>query len=255
MSNEDHSVPGGEVDDTRDLPAYASTRRDFLRSSLGGAAVLALGAAGIDSRVASASSAFARAATPKRGGNLLVAMVGGTPADSLDADDEINFPQVMRNFALYNGLVALDKSGKSISLDLAEEITPSKDALTWTIRLKPGITFHNGKPLTAKDVAFTFRRITDPKTPHNGAPSLLPLDAQQMKILDARTLRLKMKTPYATFVEQICGNYFFGIVPVGYDPKAPVGTGPFKFKSFTPGKQSVFARNPNYHKHGLPYLD
>ena len=41
-------------------------------------------------------------------GNLRVAMVGGTPADTLDADDEINFPEVMRNFALYNGLVSLD---------------------------------------------------------------------------------------------------------------------------------------------------
>jgi ABC-type transport system substrate-binding protein len=62
-------------------------------------------------------------------------MVGGTAADSLDADDALNFPQVMRNFALYNGLVALDQDAKAISLDLAEEITPSDDAMSWTIRV------------------------------------------------------------------------------------------------------------------------
>src|SRR4051794_5316760 len=125
MSDVDRSVDDNDGEGAP--PADGSTRRDFLRTSVAGAAVLALGAAGLDSR-ASASSALARletAGTPKRGGNLIVAMVGGTPADSLDADDEINFPQVMRNFALYNGLVALDKTGKNISLDLAEEITLS----------------------------------------------------------------------------------------------------------------------------------
>lgn len=239
----------------------ALSREEFLRASLGGAAAIALAGAGAGAlaKPAAAAGRAARSAsaiqTPKRGGNLTVAMVGGTSADSLDGDDEINFPQVMRNFALYNGLVALDQSGKHISLDLAEEITPNKNATEWTIKLRPGLEFHNGKSVTAQDVLYTFRRITNPKAPHNGAPALIPLDLHHSKVLNKRTLRLHMKTPYATFIEQICGNYYFAIVPVGYDPKHPVGTGPFKFGSFTPGKQSVFNRNPNYHKHGLPYLD
>jgi peptide/nickel transport system substrate-binding protein len=76
-----------------------------------------------------------------------------------------------------------------------------------------------------------------------------------MKIVDSRTLQLTMLTPYSTFVEQIADLYYFGIVPVGYNPKAPVGTGPFKYKSFTPSQQSVFTRNDNYFVSGLPYLD
>jgi peptide/nickel transport system substrate-binding protein len=232
------------------------SREQFLRSAVGGAALLAFGSAVANAPAASRRVAGdATAARPKKGGNLRVAMVGGTAADSLDADDEINFPQVMRNFALYNGLVALDKSGKTISFDLAEELTPSKDAMSWTIRLRPDLTFHNGKPVTAQDVLYTFSRIVNPKTPHSGAPALVPLDIGGAKILDKRTLRLPMKTPYATFIEQICGNYYFGIVPVGYNPKKPVGTGPFKYGSFVPGAQSVFNRNPDYHTPGLPYLD
>ena len=64
-----------------------------------------------------------------------------------------------------------------------------------------------------------------------------------------------MTTPYASFPEQISAAYNFGIVPVGYDPARPVGTGPFMYHSFTPGQQSVFLRNPHYFKPGLPHLD
>ena len=182
-------------------------------------------------------------------------MVGGTPDDTLEADAAYNFPQVMRNFALYNGLVALDASGEGISNVLAEEITSNDDATSWTIRLKPDITFHNGKPLTAKDVLFTFNRIADPKLLLSGFTAVAPMDLKNAKVVDAVTLELPMKTPYATFIDQICNNYYFGIVPEGYDPAKPIGTGPFKFDSFTPGEQSVFVRNPDYFKTDLPYLD
>ncbi len=192
---------------------------------------------------------------PQRGGNLRVAMIGGTADDSLEADAAYNFPQVMRNYALYNGLVALDADGKGVSNVLAEEISSSSDAKTWTIRLKPEITFHDGRPLTAKDVLFTFNRIADPKLLLSGFTAVEPIDLANAKVMDPLTLRLPMKTPYATFVEQIANNYYFGIVPEGYDPAKPIGTGPFKFESFTAGEQSVFARNPNYFKPGLPYLD
>jgi peptide/nickel transport system substrate-binding protein len=265
MANEDPLIRSGQADKPRGL-----SRRDFLRSSLGGAALLAGGATLANCGGSSSSSSTPPAATtsvseettpsasegtPKRGGNLRVAMVGGTAADSLDADDALNFPQVMRNFALYNGLVALDQDAKGISLDLAEEMTPSDDAMSWTIRLRPDVTFHDGKPLSAEDVIFTLQRIMDPEAPHSGASALAPLDPNQMEIIDERTVRLGMLIPYATLVEQLSGNYYFGIVPVGYDPTNPIGTGPFKYKSFVPGQQSVFDRNPNYHKSDLPYLD
>jgi peptide/nickel transport system substrate-binding protein len=231
------------------------SRRDVLRGGAAGVAAISAGSLLAACGSSSSSSSTASAGKPQRGGNLRVAMVGGTPDDTLEADAAYNFPQVMRNFALYNGLVALDPTGKSISMELADEISSSPDAMTWTIRLKPGITFHDGRPLTAKDVLFTFNRIADPKLLLSGATAVAPIDLAGAKVIDPLTLRLPMKTPYATFVEQICNNYYFGIVPEGYDPAKPVGTGPFKFESFTPGEQSVFARNPDYFKSGLPYLD
>ncbi len=64
-----------------------------------------------------------------------------------------------------------------------------------------------------------------------------------------------MLKPYTTFISQIADQYNFGMVPVGYNPKKPVGTGPFKVKSFTPGVQSVFVRNDKYFVSGRPYLN
>jgi peptide/nickel transport system substrate-binding protein len=237
------------------LPLRLTSRRDVLRSVLGGAAAVTAGSV---LTACSNSAPAAVAAAPQKarmGGSLRVAITGGTPADSLDGDQELNQPECIRNTALYNGLVALDTSAKQVVLDLAEELTPSADAMSWTIRLRPDVVFHNGKPLTVDDLIFTFRRILNPQSPLNGAAALAPLDMNQIKVLDKLTLRVNTLHPFATFPEQIADSFYFGIVPVGYDPRNPVGTGPFRFKSFSPGIQSVFVRNPSYYKHGLPYLD
>jgi peptide/nickel transport system substrate-binding protein len=83
-----------------------------------------------------------------------------------------------------------------------------------------------------------------------------PVDAPNMKKIDPLTLRIPMKTAYPLFPEFYCSLYQnLMIVPVGYNPAQPVGTGPFKFQSFTPGQESTFARNPNYWRTGQPYVD
>jgi peptide/nickel transport system substrate-binding protein len=163
-------------------------------------------------------------------------------------------PDAIRIMALYNPLVRLNTKAQVVN-DLAEEMTPNKDATVWTVRLKSGVTFHNGKDLSADDVIFTLRRIANPKAPLDGATGLAPVDLAGLKALDPLTVQVPMTTPYASFPEQISAAYNFGIVPVGYDPAHPVGTGPFMYHSFTPGQQSVFVRNPHYFKPGLPHLD
>ena len=64
-----------------------------------------------------------------------------------------------------------------------------------------------------------------------------------------------MTSPFGSFIDQLSYWYYLYIVPVGFDPAKPNGTGPFKFQSFTAGQQSTFIKNPNYWKPGLPYLD
>jgi peptide/nickel transport system substrate-binding protein len=124
----------------------------------------------------------------------------------------------------------------------------------WVIRLRSGLEFHNGKTVTADDVIFSLQRIIDPDIPAFGAGGLTSLDPNGMKKIDERTVRLTLKQPDVTIRDEL-GQYFNGIVPVGYNGKKPVGAGPFMFESFTPGQQSKFVRNPNYWREGEPYAD
>jgi peptide/nickel transport system substrate-binding protein len=110
-------------------------------------------------------------------------MLGGGTSDTLDAHSTIVQTDLLRVMLLYNCLTSLDVDAKVVKV-LAESIEPNATATEWTIRLRPGVTFHDGKALTAEDVAFTFRRIADPKAPLNGARALQPLDLNAMKIMD-----------------------------------------------------------------------
>jgi peptide/nickel transport system substrate-binding protein len=81
-----------------------------------------------------------------------------------------------------------------------------------------------------------------------------------MRTLDKRTVRLTLKRPDVSILDAL-GQYYAGIVPVGYSPKAigkadpNIGTGPYFLERFTPGRQSVHTRNPNYWRTGQPYFD
>lgn len=232
---------GSDNGDGRDIG-----RRQMLRAAAAGS--IGLTATALVGPLAEAAPA------PKRGGNLRLGMTGGSSSDTIAADNTVTQLDNPRIMMLFEPLVSVNRDAV-VSNVLAESLEPDKTAREWTIRLKKDVVFHNGRKLTAADVAFTFRHIADPKNPLPGATALLPIDLANMKVLDDLTLRVPMKTPYADFPGAMSAPEYFGIVPVGYDPKNPVGTGPFRYKSFTPGQQSVFVRNENYWRHGLPYLD
>src|SRR5208282_375977 len=105
-------------------------------------------------------------------------------------------------------------------LSLAEEITPNASATSWTIRVRSGVTWHDGKTLSADDVIFSLRRIVDPKNPLEGASQLTPLDMANAQKLDSRTVRIPCHSPFSILPDTLASNFFF-IVPVGFDPKNP----------------------------------
>jgi len=244
----------GDLDRTASWPipervaTPAIGRRDFLRYSGMGAAVLGgaatLAACGSSAAPSSTSSPSAPAGKPRMGGTLNAGLTGGSGSDTLDAHQGVNNVDFARIISLYDALIAFDLKAQN-QLRLAESITPNADATVWTVRLHPGVTFHNGKPLTAEDVIYTFTRIITNN--YAAASSLGSVDYKNLKALDSLTVQIPCHTPYATLPDAMAGyNYYMGIVPVGYDPKNPVGTGPFKYRSFTPGVQSTFVRNDHY---------
>jgi peptide/nickel transport system substrate-binding protein len=190
---------------------------------------------------------------PRLGGALRVGLTGGASSDTLYPLAEVTIPDLARSPQLFNSLIQFDSNGQLVNT-LAEEITPNANATEWTIRLKRGITFHDGKDLTADDVVYTFQTALNPKNPAPTAALLVPVDVKGIKKLDSMTVRVPCKTPYSP-LPQMIQNYNLPIIPVGYDKAKPVGTGPFRYQSFTPGSVSVFTRNPDYWETGLPYVD
>jgi peptide/nickel transport system substrate-binding protein len=236
-------------------PASELGRRQFLRGVAATGAVAGAGgllAACGGSSGPSSSPSTAPAAQRRRGGNLKVGLSGGSGQDTLDPHKGLTYLDTARAQSLYQPLVQLNQRAQSEYV-LAESITPNKTTAEWIIKLRPGVTFHNGKDLTASDVIFTFRRIISNK--FSGANSLGPMDLSGLKALDKLTVKVPFKVPYGSFLDQLAYWYYLYIVPEGFNPAKPNGTGPFVYSSFTPGQRSVFNRNPHYWRSGVPWVD
>ncbi len=231
-------------------------RRQFLRGMAATGAVAGTGSllaacGGSGSEAPKQATQASRAL--RRGGNLKLGLTGGSSSDTLDPHKSLTYLDTSRLQSLYQPLVQLDGQAK-VEYVLAESITPHGSLSNWIIRLRPGVTFHDGKPFTADDVIFTFQRVyTNGLT---GKSGLGPIDLKHTKAVDKLTVQVKMTKPFASFAEQLAAFWYnLYIAPSGFNPAKPVGTGPFVYQSFTPGQRSVFKRNPHYWKSGLPYAD
>jgi peptide/nickel transport system substrate-binding protein len=228
------------------------TREDLLRK--GAAAGIGIGALGL----IRTAEGWAAAAGPelKRGGTFRVGVSGGSDKEYIDAQNSVLDPDAARLAALFEGLVYYDSNYK-LRPNLATSMT-SKDAKTWTIKLRKGVEFHNGKTMTADDIVWSIRRMTKKSLSLYATTQLTGLRPQNVRKVDKYTVRLTLDTPNSVLPDAF-GQYFMGMVPIGYKSSKQggkqIGTGPYKFVSFTPGNRSEFSRNPNYWRHGQPYFN
>jgi peptide/nickel transport system substrate-binding protein len=229
------------------------SRRDFLRHTAEGAALAGVGgllvACGSSSTPATTAS---KTSKPKQGGTISLASSGGGSSDTLDGNNAVETLDFARAPQLYDTLMEVDANNNP-QLHLAAEVSSNSNATEWVIRVRKGVEFHNGKPLTIDDVLFTFNRII--KNNFSAASGLAAMNLSAVTKMDTYTAKIPMHTPYSILPITLVGNGEISIVPVGYDPKNPVGTGAFKYESFTPGTQSTFVRNPNYFISGEPHVD
>ena len=136
---------------------------------------------------------------------------------------------------MYSKLTDLLPSG-AYGMQLAESMTPNHKATVWNIKLKKGVTWHDGSPLTADDVIYTFRHILDPKGDYSSAASNIDDRPNGMTKVSDTELVMKLKTPWIDLPSAV-GQRFISIIKAG--SKAPFtvkntnGTGPFKLKSST----------------------
>jgi ABC-type transport system substrate-binding protein len=155
--------------------------------------------------------------------------------------------------AVFDPLAALDEQGAAQPY-LAQSIEHREDYLQWTIRLRAGVTFHNGTPLDATAVKANLDAID--ASALTGA-AVQPIES--VEVVDDLTVQVNMSSPWVVFPLVLTGQAGVVVEPAnltsGDADRAPVGTGPFTFTSWTPDSELVVARNPSYWRTGLPYLD
>ncbi len=224
-----------ELDHLADLAGKGRlSRRDFL----GRATALGVSAALLP---ALASKAFAQ--TPVKGGIIKAGLQGGESTNSLDP--ALNLSQVTFSFGKLWGeyLVRLTPDNKLVNL-IAEEIGASKDAKTWTIKVRDGIEFHNGKTVGAEDIAATIERHADEKS-KSGALGIL----KNIKGVKAsgKEVIVTLGDADADF-PYLMADYHLAIQPNGGkdDPNAGISAGPYKVSVNQPGVRHGGERFANY---------
>lgn len=189
---------------------------------------------------------------PKPGGTLVMVHTDPGVMNPILEGGWPHFPRMS-----FNGLVDYDPQGNIVP-GLATSWAVSDDNLTYTFQLRKDVKWHDGKPLTAEDVKFTFEKILDPKI-----GSRLNLVFQALKEAQAtgpHTVVFKLKEPDPVFL----ANVWTGILPKHVWEKEdfaksqynviPVGSGPWKVKEWVRGDHMTFEANPDYFG-GRPYLD
>ena len=229
------------------------SRRDFIRRGtvvgisvpLLGSILAACGSSGSSSAPSSGSSS----AAGKAGAVIKAGIVTPTAA--------INPVTV----ADQGGLDMLGQTGEYLCLStqtltlkpvLATSWSPNSNADVWTFKIRQGVKFHNGQALTADDVVYTYQLQTNPAGKSNALSAfggvLVP---SGVKKIDDFTVQFHLLAPNGNFPYLTSSdNYNMIILPKGYDPakweSTFIGTGPFKFGSYTPKSGATFTRNEAY---------
>jgi peptide/nickel transport system substrate-binding protein len=148
-------------------------------------------------------------------------------------------------------LVFSDSTLKAVPR-LAESWKPNRDGSQWEFKIRQGVKYHDGKPMTAEDVAATFNLHADPDSGSNALSAftgvLSPGGAQA---LDQSTVMFELDAPNGNFPYSTSSdNYNLIILPKGFDtktwPKTFLGTGPWKLEKYTPNVGVTYTKNPDY---------
>lgn len=167
------------------------------------------------------------------------------------ATASISFQMILN---MFEGLF-IPQSDGSLTPGIAESYEVSDDGLTYTFKIRQGVKFHDGSPLTIDDIVYTFERIMG----LNGGEKLKATfdSVTSIDAPDDATFVMTLKEPNSNFLYSLTALQS-GIVPKSNDGKHndhPIGTGPFAYVNYSPGVSLELKKHEDYWQEGLPHLD
>lgn len=196
--------------------------------------------------------------TPERGGTVIAAL-NATTLPTLNTQLTSSVPALFAADVWADGLMSYDRDGNRLAR-LATNWDISEDGKTYTFTLREGVKWSDGEPFTAEDVLFTLENFGKYNT---YLTKLMPL-VESASAPDAKTFVLNLKQPLTATLDLFDKEVFPLMAKHIYEGQdvtthpanlAPVGLGPFKFKSWESGQSITFERNEHFWEEGKPYLD
>ena len=183
---------------------------------------------------------------PVPGGSVVYGMTQDLASLDPHVDTDAGTRDVV--FNLYEGLVKPTSDGGFIPA-VASDYIISDDAKTYTFTLRDGITFHDGTPVTIEDVKYSIDRYAEIQGESSAFSSLV----DSVEVQDDKTLVVNLKESYSEFLPMMT----IAIIPQSNEDPAgnPIGTGPFKYVSYTPGQNLELEKYDGYWQEGVPSLD
>lgn len=223
------------------------SRRDFIQFAT---------ASGITLAAANTLFATVARAEPKKGGTLKIGMGHGATTDTLDPATWTNGFQFNMSVGMFGAQLTQIDQKTAVVPNLAESVEPADGAAKWVFKLRKGLTFHNGKPLTAKDVVETYNYHRGEKS-KSAAKSVLDI-VKDIQADGDQTVVFTLKSGSADF-PYVTSDYHLPIFPAkeggGIEWEKGISAGPYMLDKYEPGVKFVGKRNPNYHKSDAAWFD
>lgn len=197
---------------------------------------------------------------PRRGGTLVYAVLGDPP--TIDCHAASSFASMHYIAPHYSLLIKVDPNDPSkVAPDVAESWSEAPDRLSYTFKLRPGVSFHDGSPLTSADVKASFDRIRNPPDGVLSVRKSVYARIADIETPDPLTAVFRLKTPSPAFLLTVANpfNCLYSATKLKQNPNYPadevMGSGPFTFVERVRGGHWVGKRFDGYFDKPRPYLD
>jgi peptide/nickel transport system substrate-binding protein len=200
---------------------------------------------------------------PREGGTIIVGLQA--EPTTLDSQQISDYNSHRAAYGIYDALLRFKEESTEVEPGLAESWEISEDGLVYTLKLRQGVKFHDGTDFNAEAAKFNLERQIDASHPFHDTGEFPYAEftwgtVASVVAVDDYTVQITLKEPFAPFLNHLAMHPAAMVSPAAIEQYGrdistnPVGTGPFKFVSWTPGVEVILEKNPDYWR-GAPYVD